>query len=139
MRYNQINIARLISSSDEFNVAVSQPKEKWGEPRRSLRSSKELDNLLAMREQLVQRKMSPETIDKRIAAERARIVRSEMDRPNKPARAATMEISASRKSSAGQSAQIIYDDKGKAVGYKAPPATYFGQPKMPVSGNQKGY
>ena len=92
-----------------------------------------------MREKLVERKMSTETIDKRIAAERMRIVRSDMERSGKPVRAATLEISASRKAPKEQSTQIIYDDKGKAVGFKAPAATYFGTPRMPPSGNVKGY
>jgi hypothetical protein len=139
MRNNRLNVARMLTNPEEFNIAVSQPKEKWGEPRRSLRSSKELDDLLAMRQKLVERKMSVDTIDKRIAAERVRIVRSEMDKSNKPVRAATLEITASRKSGEKQSANIIYDDNGKAVGYKAPAATYYGMPKMPPRGNVKSY
>ena len=140
MRYNHLNIARMVSNPEEFNIAVSQPKEKWGEPKRSLRSSKELENLLGMREKLIERGMSTEAIDKRIAAERVRIVRNELDRQAPaPARAATLEISASRKKPEDQSAQIIYDNKGKAVGYKAPAATYFGTPKMPPRGTVKNY
>ncbi len=138
MRYNHLNIARMVSSAADFNTAVSQPREKWGDAHRSMRSSKELDALLSIRGHLVQRKMSTDSIDKRIATERVRIVRSEMDR-NKPAKAPTMEITASRKSPSGQSTQIIYDDKGKAVGFKAPPATYYGTPKMPPAGNVKNY
>ena len=34
---------------------------------------------------------------------------------------------------------MVYDDKGKAVGYKVPAATYFGKPKMPVKGQIKNY
>ncbi len=140
MRYNHLNIARMVSNPEEFNIAVSQPKEKWGEPKRSVRSSKELENLLGMREKLIERGMSTEAIDKRISAERVRIVRSELDRQAPvPARAATLEISASRKKPEEQSAQIIYDNKGKAVGYKAPAATYFGTPKMPPKGAVKNY
>jgi hypothetical protein len=139
MRYNHLNIARMVSNPEEFNIAVSQPKEKWGEPKRSLRSSKELETLLAMREKLVERGMSPETIDKRISAERVRIVRSELDRQAPAQRAPTLEISASRNKPQEQSANIVYGEDGKAVGYKAPPATYFGQPKMPVKGNVKNY
>ena len=140
MRYNHLNIARMVSNPEEFNIAVSQPKEKWGEPKRSMRSSKELENLLGMREKLIERGMSTEAIDKRISAERVRIVRSELDRQAPvPARAATLEISASRKKPEEQSAQIIYDNKGKAVGYKAPAATYFGTPKMPPKGAVKNY
>ncbi|MGE5470668.1 MAG: ankyrin repeat domain-containing protein [Bacteroidota bacterium] len=139
MRYNHLNVARLLTSPQEFNAAVSQPKEKWGEATRSLRSSKELEALLAMRAQLVERGFSTETIDKRIAAERVRIVRSELDRQAPAARATTLEITADRKQPQAQSAQIIYDDKGKAVGFKAPPTSYFGSPKMPPKGNVKNY
>ena len=138
MRHDRLELARMVSNPEEFNIAVSQPKEKWGAPVRSMRSSKELEELLNMREKLVERGMTTDVIDKRIATERVRIVRAEMDRPN-PARAATMEITASRKMPQQQSATIIYDDKGKAVGYKAPPATYFGTPKMPVKGPLKNY
>ena len=55
MRYNQLNIARMITNPEEFNIAVSQPKETWGEPQRSLRMSKELEELMEMREKLVER------------------------------------------------------------------------------------
>lgn len=139
MRFNHLDVARMLTNAEEFNVAVSQPKEKWGEPRRSMRSSKELDALLAMRNQLSERKQSTAAIDKRIAAERVRIVRSEMDRQAPAPRAATLEITANRKKPEEQSAQVIYDDQGKATGFKAPPATYFGKPKMPPKGRVKNY
>ena len=138
MRQNRLELARMVSNPEEFNIAVSQPKEKWGEPTRSLRTSKDLENLLNIRETLVKRGMDTAAIDKRISVERMRIVRSELDRQT-PARAVTMEITASRKKPQEQSAKIIYDDKGKAVGYKAPPATYFGTPKMPPKGQVKNY
>ena len=138
MRQNRLELARMVSNPEEFNIAVSQPKEKWGEPTRSLRTSKDLENLLNIRETLVKRGMDTAAIDKRISVERMRIVRSEMDRQT-PARAVTMEITASRNKPQEQSAKIIYDDKGKAVGYKAPPATYFGTPKMPPKGQVKNY
>lgn len=139
MRFNHLNIARMLTNPEEFNIAVSQPKEKWGEPQRSMRMSKELENLLKMRETLSERKLSTEAIDRRIAAERVRIVRSEVERPNKPAKAATMEITASRSKPGEQSANIVYDQNGKPTGYKVPPATYFGKPKMPPAGNVRGY
>lgn len=104
-----------------------------------MRMSKELESLIGMREILVQRGLSTDTIDKRIAAERVRIVRSEFDRQTPATRAATLEISASRKKPQEQSTQIIYDNKGKAVGYKAPPATYTGTPKMPSKTPVKNY
>jgi hypothetical protein len=113
MRYNQLGIARMITNPEEFNIAVSQPKETWGEPTRSLRTSKELEELMEMREKLVERGASTTAIDKRINVERVRVMRAEIDRPVTPARAATMEITASRKAPKEQSAKIIYDDKGK--------------------------
>ncbi|MBT9520964.1 MAG: ankyrin repeat domain-containing protein [Dechloromonas sp.] len=140
MRHDRLELARMVTNPEEFNIAVSQPKEKWGAPVRSMRSSKELEELLSMREKLVERSMSTNVIDKRIATERVRIVRAEMDRPM-PARAVTMEITASRKKPQEQSATIIVDEKGKgkAVGFKAPPATYFGTPKMPIKAPVRNY
>lgn len=138
MRHDRLELARMVSNPEEFNIAVSQPKEKWGVPVRSMRSSKELEELLNMREKLVERGMTTDVIDKRIATERVRIVRAEMDRPT-PARAVTLEITASRKSPQAQSATIINDEKVKAGGFKAPPATYFGTPKMPVKVPLKNY
>lgn len=136
MRYNHLNIARMVSNPEEFNIAVSQPKEKWGEPSRSVAMSQELEQLLDMRDKLLERGMATHTIDRRIAAERGRIVRAEVDRQAPTARAATLEITASRSRPAAQSAQIVYDDKGKVQGYKAPPATFFGTAKMPPKGNK---
>lgn len=138
MRHNRLELARMVSNPEEFDIAIAKPKESWGEPVRSLRTSKELEALLNMRDRLVERGMSTEAIDKRIAAERVRIVRAELDRAA-PARAATLEITANRNKPQQQSANIIYDDKGKATGFKAPPATYFGTPKMPPKAPVKNY
>ena len=123
MRYNQVSIARMITNPEEFNIAMSQPKESWGEPSRSLRMSKELEELMEMREKLVERGELTAAIDKRINVERVRVMRAEIDRPATPARAATMEITASRKAPKEQSAKIIYDDKGKERGQKKPAAS----------------
>ena len=75
-----------------------------------------------MREKLVERGESTAAIDRRINVERVRVMRAEIDRPATPERAATMEITASRKKPQEQSARIIYDDKGKAIGPNAPAA-----------------
>ena len=123
MRYNQLNIARMITNPEEFNIAVSQPKETWGEPQRSLRMSKELEDLMEMREKLVERGESTAAIEKRIAIERVRIMRAETDRQPSPQRAVTMEITASRKAPQEQSATIVYEKEGKAAAKgKSPPA-----------------
>src|SRR5574343_631256 len=126
MRQNRLEIARMVSNPEEFNIAVAKPKEKWGEPTRSLRTSKDLENLLNIRETLAKRGMDTTAIDKRSSVERMRIVRSEMDRAA-PARAATLEITARRGKPQEQSAKMIQDEPGKPAGYAAPPATYFGK------------
>ncbi|RKT59390.1 hypothetical protein DFR40_1277 [Azonexus fungiphilus] len=140
MRGNRLNLARMVSNPEEFNIAVSQPKEKWGPPQRSLAMSKELESLLAMRRTLEERKMSTETIDRRIAAERVRLVREQVDRP--PAqRATTLEVTASRGKPAEQSVRVLREGGEAPAGkqYKVPPATYFGTPKMPPKGPVRNY
>ncbi len=138
MRQDRLELARMVSNPEEFNIAVSQPKESWGQQQRSLRSSKALEELLSMREKLVERGMSTTVIDKRIATERMRIVRSEMDKAQ-PARAAAMEITASRKKPRQQSARIVVTNKNPPSPFKAPPASYFGKPKMPIKAPVKNY
>ena len=77
--------------------------------------SKELEELMEMREKLAARGESTAAIDKLIAIERVNVMRAELGRPATPQRAATMEITASRKSPKDQSARIVYDGKGKPV------------------------
>jgi uncharacterized protein len=139
MRFNHLNIARLLTKPEEFNAVVSQPKEKWGEPQRSFRTSKDLESLLRMREILVERGASTELLDRRISVERVRIVRGELDRQAPPVRAATLEITASRQNPKVQSTQLVYDKNGQAGGFKVPPATYSGKPKMPPKRPVKNY
>ncbi|WP_306604340.1 ankyrin repeat domain-containing protein [Azonexus sp.] len=138
MRNNNLGIARMVSNPEEFNIAVSQPKEKWGEPKRSLSMSKELETLLSMRQTLAERKLSTDAIDRRIAAERVRLVREQLDRPSSPQRASTLEVTASRNKSQEQSIRIIQQKKPDA-GFKVPPATFHGKPKMPAPAPVRNY
>lgn len=139
MRQDRLKIARMITSPEEFNIAVSEPKDKWGEARRSLAMSPELEKLLRVREAIVERKLPTKMIDDRIAAERARIIKKEFNRQALPPRAATLEITASRKNYNDQSARMVGGDDEKPKTFKVPPATYTGQPKMPVIGPVKNY
>jgi len=132
MRGNRLNIARLVSDPQEFNTAVSQPRDSWGAAPRSVFMSKALEDLLTMRQALAERKMSTEVIDRRIAAERMRIVRAEFDRPATPQKAVTLEVSASRSKADQQSIRIVPTGKAAPPVYQVPPATYFGKPRMPV-------
>ena len=115
MRGNNLNIARMLTNPEEFNIAVSQPRETWGEPIRSLSMSEELQALISMREVLVERNLSTDAVDKRIAAERVRIVRSQLDGQAPATRAATLEITASRQQPKKQSARIIQGGAGRKV------------------------
>ncbi|MGE5386344.1 MAG: ankyrin repeat domain-containing protein [Betaproteobacteria bacterium] len=139
MRYDRLKIARMVTSPEEFNIAVAAPKEKWGEGRRSAPGSAYLDKLMRIREALVARGQSTKVIDDRIAAEQAHLLKMDPGRKALPPRAATLEITASRKNPNEQSANIVYDEEGKPKGFKVPPATYSGQPKMPVKGQVKNY
>ncbi len=137
MRNNNLGIARMVSNPEEFNIAVSQPKEKWGESKRSLSMSKELESLLSMRETLVDRKLATDAIDHRIAAERVRLVRAQVEHSG-PQRASTLEVTASRDKSQGQSIRVIRQPK-PTTGFKVPPATFHGKPKMPVPAAVRSY
>lgn len=139
MRFDRLKLARLIAESpEEFNVAASEPKEKWGEAKKSLKMSAELEQLLRMREIMEARKLSTTGIDNRIAAERARIVRVELKREALPPVAA-LEITASRKAPREQSTSFVYGQDGKPQGFKVPPATFVGQAKMPSKAPLKNY
>ncbi|HEX6736346.1 MAG TPA: ankyrin repeat domain-containing protein [Azonexus sp.] len=113
MRNNNLNIARMLTNPEEFNIAVSQPREKWGTPTRSLAMSEELKALLAMRETLAARQLSTASIDQRIATERARLVRGQLDRQTPAEQATLLEISASRQPGRAQSMRIVPDNGGR--------------------------
>lgn len=145
MRNNRTDIARLVSDPETFQAAVNQPKEKWGAAQRSLTMSPELETLLAMRKTLSERQHATDSIDRRIAAERARIVRERLDRPAAQ-RATALEITAKRQQPNEQSVRIIGQDKNTSGdsrklkgGAPVPPATVHGKPKMPIKGPVRNY
>ena len=139
MRNNRMDIARAVSDPESFQAAVNQPREKWGQPQRSLNMSPELEALLAMRKTLSERQHSTDAIDRRIAAERVRIVREQLDRP-KVQRATTLEITARRQQPGQQSARIVGQEGAKLKGgAPVPPATFHGQAKMPVKTPLRNY
>jgi hypothetical protein len=110
MKYNRLGIARLVSEPTQFAAAASLPKERWGEPVRSLpeprakppASSAEIEQLLRIRGILAARGLGRDLdeIDRKIAALRAR---PELDRRT----AAVLEISANRRLPREQRARLI--------------------------------
>lgn len=138
MRFNRLKMARMVASPEEFNIAVAEPKEKWGEARRSMTQSSDLELFLRVRAELVARGQSTQQIDQRIAAERARIVKQELASNALPPRATTLEITANRKNPSQQSAKVVSESDGKG-GYAVPPATFSGTPRMPPRVPVKSY
>ncbi len=139
MRNNRTDLARLVSDPETFQAAVNQPKEKWGTAQRSLTMSPELETLLGMRQQLSERALSTEAIDRRIAAERARIAREAFERPQLQ-RASSLEITAKRQQPNEQSVRIVGQEKApRKGGAPVPPATFHGKAKMPIKGPVRNY
>ena len=140
MRNNNLELARMVSAPEVFSEAVSKPKETWGEPRRSFQATPELEALNAMRNTLAECNLSTPAIDRRIASERARIVRSEIDSVA-PQRVQTLEVSASRRKPGDQSVRVIRKESGEAVGggFAVPPATRTGPVKAPIKAPTRNY
>lgn len=133
MRNNNLNLARLLGDPAAFREAASKPREAWADTTRSLAMSKDLEAFLAMRKTLLERGMSTEAIDRRIAAERARLVRERFDTPALK-RATTLEVTASQQRPGEQSVRVLREGEPVETGqksFKVPPPTYFGTPKMP--------
>ncbi len=141
MRNNQLGIARLVGNPEEFKLAASKPRDSWGQPQASLPMTAELDALLQTRKALIERGMSTEVVDRRIAAERVLQLRERLDR-NLPQRAATLEVTAKRGSPGEQSVRVIRSGTPANTGdkqFNVPPPTYFGKPKMPPPPAMRNY
>ncbi len=110
MKYEHLEIARLVSGPRQFAAIANLPKEHWGEPVRSLPLAQaqapaapgEIERMLGVRSILAARGMTDalEKLDQQIAALRAKPV---LDR--RPA--AVLEISASRSSPREQDVRLI--------------------------------
>lgn len=110
MKYNRLGIARLVSDPTQFAAAASLPKERWGEPVRSVPEPRakapapagEIEQLLRIRSILAARGLNRDLdeIDRKIAALRAR---PELDMRT----SAVLEISANRKLPREQKARLI--------------------------------
>lgn len=115
MKFDRLNIARMIVDAETFAKVASAPKESWGESRRSTPASDELIRLLRLREILEDRKLDTVKIDRRIAAERARMYRVSLDPkalpPAQQKAAATLEITAQRGAPEEQKARMVVEPR----------------------------
>ncbi|MDR1888136.1 MAG: ankyrin repeat domain-containing protein [Zoogloeaceae bacterium] len=107
MRYNQHSLARLIGDPEEFIAAANQPRESWGKDTRSEAVPEDLDMLLKARRHLIARGVSPEDIDRNIAALRARYARLEQQKEGLPPRVNTLEITANPDAPTEQKARMV--------------------------------
>lgn len=107
MRFNQIGVARLIGSPEEFIAAANKPKESWGQDWRSEMAPPELDRLIQSRRQLVAKGLSVEEIDRNIAALRARYAKASLSQEALPPRSTALEITARRASPRQQGARVV--------------------------------
>lgn len=106
MKFDHTNIARLLATPREFQVAASQPKTDWGEARKSEPTPKDLEDLLNIREILAARNMSVDKIDRNIAALRAKYARASLKREAPPP-ASTLEIVAERNAPGKQRVRMV--------------------------------
>ncbi|MRR52084.1 MAG: ankyrin repeat domain-containing protein, partial [Rhodocyclaceae bacterium] len=115
MRFDRLNIARMIVDADTFTKVASAPKDSWGSAMRSTPASDELIRLLRLREILQDRKLDTMKIDRRIAAERARMYRASLDPkalpPAQQKAAATLEITAQRGAPEEQKARMVVEPR----------------------------
>ncbi|MDR0529599.1 MAG: ankyrin repeat domain-containing protein [Zoogloeaceae bacterium] len=105
MRYNQTNIARQLGSEEDFAVAASLPKSAWGNGARARPLPPDLDKLLRDRAYLIARGLSPENIDRNIAALRARYARE--SNVDSPPRVHMLQITADPDTPDRQRAEIV--------------------------------
>ena len=109
MKFNHLKIARMVATQEEFQVAASRPKADWGEVRKSEPIPRDIEELLGIREILTSRGLSPDKLDRRIAALRAKYARESLKREAPPP--AVLEISAERKAPGQQKARIVYEKR----------------------------
>lgn len=101
IKFNRGNIARLVGSPGQYAAAAAQPRP--GAMPRSLDEPPDMEEILRIRRILQARGISLETIDRRIAALRARLLR-----PAKTQRMPVLEITARRGVPEEQSMRLRY-------------------------------
>ncbi|MDR2164431.1 MAG: ankyrin repeat domain-containing protein [Zoogloeaceae bacterium] len=116
MRFNQFDMARQIGSLEEFAAAANQPRESWGEDRRSAAMPPDLEKLIQARSYLADKGLSLTDIDRNIAALRARYARKSLGR-DVPPRSSALEISARKSSPEQQKARMVT----QPAPYRLPP------------------
>ncbi|MBX3669966.1 MAG: ankyrin repeat domain-containing protein [Rhodocyclaceae bacterium] len=111
MRYDRINIARLVTTKEQFAAAAARSKASWGEGARSEPVPEDIAQLLRVREILQSRGLAVDKIDDQIAAARARHARARATPQSAPA---ALEIRARRKAPKDQEMRLVPGRKPRA-------------------------
>lgn len=128
MRFNQLNVARMIGNPEEFIAAANQPKEAWGKDWRSEKAPSDLDQLIKSRRVLEAKGLPVEQIDRNISALRARYAKASIQQQALPPRSTALEITARRANPSQQGARLVQDPSS----YKLPPRAPHKVPARPV-------
>lgn len=106
MRKDRSDLAKLTAKSDsEFQTAMSRPKNFWKPLQQSLKTSPQLESLLAMRESFVAQNKDIKLLDEQIASERKRLLDQEFNKAV-PFRATELSISADKNKPHQQQIQL---------------------------------
>jgi len=122
-KHEQLSIARMVGTAQEFAAAANLAKANWGPSIRSLPAAQapvaqarpvqrsELEDLLNVRSILISKGMTTAVaaIDKKIAALRSRSPNARTDPKTASTPAAVLEISASRNAPTEQKTRLIFD------------------------------
>ncbi|MDR2787066.1 MAG: ankyrin repeat domain-containing protein [Candidatus Accumulibacter sp.] len=135
MRYDHYRLGKLISSPEEFDVAVKAPKEDFGVSSRSAPAPNEIEELLASIREAEATGRSGEypraRLRQRIMEMRAQaVVRRETKRAPPPYRPNSVVITARRNRFGGERAQITA--KGRTAGKAASVPARRGKAASPV-------
>ena len=131
MRYDHYRLGKLISSAEEFAVAVKAPKESFGEPSRSAAVPSEIDELLRQIREAEAAKKPTDDLRKKLMlavdtfrhdAKPIKTQRRTMPLPYQPGR--SIVITAKRGQPGTERAQMVNNPQKTATSRgKAPPGT----------------
>ncbi|MDS4013008.1 MAG: ankyrin repeat domain-containing protein [Candidatus Accumulibacter sp.] len=113
MRYGHYRLAKMISSPEDFAIAVKSPPEAFGEASRSLAAPSEIDDLLAQIRSAEAAGRSSGELRKKLLATVGAWRSAGTPAPRPAARSGApraMVITARRSQPGGERAQLIFDD-----------------------------
>ncbi len=139
MRYEHYQIGKLISTAEEFAVAVKAPKESFGEPARSAAAPNEIEELLRKIREAEAAGQPSEALRAQLDEAVNRFRRNAMAQKNArqamplPYQPKSIVITAKRNKPGAERAQIVVDGKPQASVPAQPAARKGGKPVIEIS------